>query len=344
MFPFHAETPIAERIETLPRLLGKPVNLTATLSCGQSFRWRKINSQNGVKWQGVVGSSVVELKAKNNDTSEIDFKVYPPKSIDEQTAIEYFGLNSDLQQILTSISRDPFISQSIDFGIGLRILRQDAWECLASFICAINTNITNITTMVEGLCQKIGNKINSNHGRYHSFPSIERVAKASIADLNACKLGFRSQYLRETARRLVIEEEVLKLADLKKVSYEDAHKALISRVVGEKRLPGVGPKVADCVLLFSLGKTESFPIDTWMEKVIRTKYYELLINSDLKSFLNLDKQRHLSLQTYRKLSKTLRSYFGKYAGYAQEYLYHFARNNPSALLLCRPAPREILSQ
>jgi N-glycosylase/DNA lyase len=315
---------LEQRLSAIPTLFGRPISLNATLNCGQAFRWKKDKEE----WIGVIGDSVIKL-GENPSSLEIDFTTYPRQAYNEKFLTHYFGLGLDLSPVLRSVNRDEVISRAIDFGLGLRILNQDPWECLASFICATNTSIRNVLSMIQHLSQKFGKRIECPDGILYTFPSSRKIANAGINELISCKLGFRGKFLKKTAS--VISRGEFAIDGMKSKTYEEAHEAMISQIFGKKQLLGIGPKVADCVLLFSLEQTEAFPIDVWMKKIIRRKYQKLLADPRLQAFL-YSTENQVSIGVYRALSRIFRNYFGKYAGYAQEYLYHFARNNDSLFL------------
>lgn len=226
---------------------------------------------------------------------------------------KYFGLNDDLSLVLNWIRKDGHMKKVIKALKGLRILRQNGWECLISYICATYKNLTAIERMLFNLSRKFGEKIVFENREFYSFPKPQKLAKASIQELASCGLGYRARYVAETARKIANGD--FDIEELQAKPFEEARKALLT-------LPGVGPKVADCVLLFSLEKLEAFPVDVWMKRVI-IKYYASYFEQEFIKRISLKKS--LTRAEYEKLSFFGRSYFGKFAGYAQEYLYHFER-------------------
>lgn len=268
-----------------------PFNLDYTLSCGQVFRWCRTDEG----WLGIVDGSIVTIVQNEN---HLTFHMYPEDK--GKTFIKrYFRLDDDLPRIISTIRRDETISNAVDVLHGLRLVRQDPWECLISFICATYTNIPRIRGMVENLSRKFGERIESEYGTFHAFPSRDTLAKATLVDLKECGLGFRSKYVLETVQTI---QEGFNLECLRKLCYEDAEKRLLT-------LPGVGRKVADCVLLFSLDKLDAFPVDVWISRIME-RYYP----SQLASLSSLAKDKRIGVFG--------RLYFSTYAGYAQEYLYH----------------------
>lgn len=278
-----------------------PFNLEASLCCGQVFRWSKL----GEWWYGVVRDKAFKVRQADD---ELEFE-----NADSSFVKNYFGLDDDLPTILLQISKDKHVRQAIRMFRGLRILRQDPWECLISYICATYKNIAAIEQMLHSLSETYGDEVTLNGFSCHTFPTPEKLAKASIAELAKCGLGYRAKYVGETAQR--VQEEGFELGHLQKMPYDKAKKELVS-------LPGVGLKVADCILLFSVGKSEAFPVDVWMKRVIVNHYSD---HFPQEFITKISEERSLSDREYERLNSFGRLYFGKYAGYSQEYLYHYER-------------------
>jgi N-glycosylase/DNA lyase len=229
--------------------------------------------------------------------------------------VQYFGLDDDLQKISASIDRDAHIRKALSAFWGLRLIRQEPWECLISYICATYKNIPAIRHMLLQLSRKFGDKKIFDGCDFFTFPTPEKLACASEKSLATCGLGYRAKYVQATSKRIF--EKDFELETLRQLPYEKAKNQLCS-------LTGVGPKVADCVLLFSLGKTEAFPVDRWVERVILNHYAQQL-QPELAQ--RLSRKEGLTNSDYALLSSFGRRYFGEYAGYAQEYLYHYERMN-----------------
>jgi N-glycosylase/DNA lyase len=227
--------------------------------------------------------------------------------------VHYFGLEDDLQKISAEIGKDPHIRKALSAFWGLRVIRQPPWECLISYICATYKNIPAIQHMLLSLSRRFGEKLVFDGYAFYTFPTPEKLAHASEASLASCGLGYRAKYVQATSKRIF--ESSFELESLRQLPYEQAKKQLC-------RLAGVGSKVADCVLLFSLGKTEAFPVDRWVERVILNHYFQQLAPELAQ---RLSRKDGLSNSDYAKLNEFGRQYFGKYAGYAQEYLYHYER-------------------
>jgi N-glycosylase/DNA lyase len=275
--------------------------LDATLCCGQAFRWNKKDEW----WFGIVGDTALKIRQLDD---ELEFENAEPEFVHE-----YLSLDDDLERIFAQIGKDERVKNAIREFAGLRILRQDPWECLVSYICATYKNIPAIKQMLNNLARKFGEKTFLDNKTFYGFPSPEKLAEATFKDLKKCGLGYRAKYLYEMARRVC--ECDFDFGRLKKEPYERAKEKLLC-------FPGVGLKVADCVLLFSLGKLEAFPVDVWIKRIVM-KYYPSHFSEDFVR-RGSDKKSP-SDSEYRKLNEFGRRYFGEYAGYAQEYLYHYER-------------------
>ena len=278
-----------------------PFNLDVTLCCGQVFRW----DRKGDWWYGVVGDRPFKVR---QSSAELEFE-----GADEALVVRYFGLGDDLQKIGASIGRDEHIRKALRAFWGLRLVRQEPWECLVSYICATYKNIPAIRQMLLKLSRKFGKKKVFDGGEFFTFPSPKKLACATEKSLAECGLGYRAKYVQATSKRIF--EGDFELESLRRLPYLQAKKQLCS-------LAGVGPKVADCVLLFSLGKTEAFPVDRWVERVILNHYARELSPELARKLVRRD---GLTNSDYAMLNAFGREYFGEYAGYAQEYLYHYER-------------------
>ena len=276
-------------------------DLDFSLCCGQVFRWRKVEGW----WYGVVGDNVFKVRQCG---AELEFE-----NVSAEFVRYYFGLNDDLTQISGCITKDPRMKAALHSFKGLRIARQVPWECLISFICATYKSIAAIELMLKKLSVKFGEKRVFDGLDFYTFPTAEKLASLSENALRECGLGYRARYVQATAKK--IHEKRLDLEELKHLPYLEARKTLLE-------LPGVGLKVADCVLLFSLEKLEAFPVDVWVKRVILNHYAEQLPADLVKKLRSHDS---LTNGEYEKISAFARAYFGAYAGYAQEYLYHYER-------------------
>jgi len=277
-------------------------DLDISLCCGQVFRFKKQKDW----WYGISGDKVFKIRQINNC---LEFE-----GVDVEFVKTFFGLEDNLAEIIKSVNKDSYIAAAIRQFKGLRLIRQNSWECLISFICATYKNIAAIEQTLFKISQKYGDLCCFEGQNFWLFPSMEQLADASIHGLEECSLGYRAKYVRATAKR--IWDEQINLENFKQLSYVEAKRRLFE-------FSGVGLKVADCTLLFSLEKREAFPVDIWIKRILLNHYAEKL-PQDLAE--KLQKHNSLSNVEYEKLSTFARNYFGNYAGYAQEYLYHYARN------------------
>ncbi len=282
-----------------------PFDLEHTLGCGQVFRWKKFDGW----WYGVVKKKVVKIRQIAN---KLEFQIFPSES-DAEFIKDYLRLDDNLPLILSKIDKDQHIQSAIHHSYGLRITRQDPWECLISYICATYKNIPAIKNMILNLTREFGKKMRVDHHDFYTFPEPSDLAEATAEELKKCKLGFRAKRVLETSR--IIHNREFDLEALRMADYEEAKRELL-------RLPGVGQKVADCVLLFSLGKLETFPVDIWMKRVILESYSARFEKSFIKRIF---KKSSITPCEYEDISSFGREYFGEYAGYAQEYLFHYKR-------------------
>jgi N-glycosylase/DNA lyase len=276
-------------------------DLDFSLCCGQVFRWKKLDGW----WYGVVGEEIVKIRQCG---AELEFE-----GVTEEFVRCFFGLNDDLEQISRCICKDPYIQKALCRFEGLRIVRQQPWECLIGFICATYKSIAAIEGMLSKISEKYGEKRFFDGKEFYTFPNVERLALASENGLRECGLGYRAKYVQATAKQ--VRDEGIALENLKALPYVDARKKLLE-------FQGVGLKVADCVLLFSLEKSEAFPVDVWIKRVILNHYADHFPETLVKRMQN---RPSLTNSEYLKIGDFARSYFGSYAGYAQEYLFHFER-------------------
>jgi len=279
----------------------RPFNLDYTLQCGQVFRWEKRDDW----WHGVVAGRAIKVR-QIHDVMEYE-------GAETGFVQKYFRLDDPLPAILLKISKDAYIRDAIRNFHGLRLIRQDPWECLISYICATYKNIPAIKNMVNNLSEQFGSEVTLDDHRFYAFPRPDSLANASVTELARCKLGFRAKHVQETARQ--IEDGSVSFDGLESMRYEAAKHELL-------KLPGVGNKVADCVLLFSLNKLEAFPVDVWIKKTILNNYHEHFGDAFRQKASG---KKSLTLGEYRRISSFAREYFGEYAGYAQQYLFHKER-------------------
>ncbi|MEM2210893.1 MAG: DNA glycosylase [Nitrososphaerales archaeon] len=288
-----------------------PFNLDYTLNSGQVFKWEKMDGW----WYGVVNDSILKMKQMGN---KLFFTIHPDRGI--EFIYNYFRLDDNLPSILNSINKDPIINDAINRYYGLRLIRQDPWECLISFICATNNKIPNIQRMIKRLSEGYGNKLKFEGKVFYTFPKPQSLAYANLDKLKSYGLGYRAKFVINAAKLVASQE--LDLNKLIHLDYYTARENLLTKHMNRKLLLGVGLKVADCVLLFSLNKLNSFPIDVWILRVI-INFYNHLFDKD---FITHIKEKRLNDWIYNKIAERMRAYFGDFAGYAQEYLYYYIRH------------------
>jgi N-glycosylase/DNA lyase len=286
--------------------LSQPFSLDYTLNSGQTFRWRKL----GVSWYGTIGSTAVKV-TQIKDTLQIESET----ELGEEVILKYFGLEDDLSTIYESISRDRFIAAVLKKYEGLRIIRQDPWETIFSFITATNISIKRVEKTLSKLCAKIGAAKMLNGVSLYTFPTPQTVLEFGEDGLRGVGFGYRAPWLLEAAKIVASRQDLI--LNLIEESYESA-RALLMR----SKIKGLGEKAADCILLFGFHKLESFPIDRWVRQSIANNYAHLF---DDKIITNLKAKRSLDRVSYNKIRKTMIEYFGRYAGYAQQYLFMYER-------------------
>ncbi len=267
-------------------------DLAGTLESGQAFRWNHVDGG----WNGVIQNHWVRLRA---DKFSISAEAAQPVA-DWSWLINYLQTDLDLNAVVASFPDDEPIRAAVNACRGLRLLRQDPWECLASFILSSTKQIVQIRQIVSVLCERFGEPIPAAppYAPAFGFPSPARLARAREAELRACKMGFRAPYLLETAR--AVTDGTIDLEKLRELPVEIAREELV-------KLPGVGRKIADCVLLFAYGFQAAFPVDVWVIKALQKLYFP---------------RRRASAKRLRHFSET---HFGPNAGYAQQYLFHYMR-------------------
>ena len=265
--------------------------------CGQCFRW---NKQPNGSYTGVFKNNVLNVALENG---QIIFQGICNGNTQE-IVNEYFDLHRDYTKIQESLSKiDEPLKISIQYGKGIRLLNQDLWETIISFIISANNNIPRIKGIIERLSKQYGKQIKWNNQIYYTFPTPEELAKASVADLRDLGLGFRDQRVYETTK-IIVSKQV----DLAKLEKEKSTKKIREILL---TLPGVGPKVADCIMLFSTLKClDVFPVDVWVRRVMNELYFKLPEENKLK-------REQIEQLAYEK--------YGNLAGIAQQYLFYWKR-------------------
>lgn len=295
-------------------LAGVPFSLEYTLESGQVFRW--VNR--GEWWYGVVRGGVLKIRQEGEtlrcQTSE--------DQLDSVFVRKYFGLDLDLERVYSTMARDETLARAVQKFYGLRIIRQDRWECLGSFVLATNSNIPSIGRMIANVSSAFGEPFSYEGARYAAFPEPGKISAANVSELEECGLGYRASYLKRVAEAVDLGK--VDFSEVALLDYGPARDLLLSRLFGEKILLGVGPKVADCVLLFSCEKLQAFPIDVWISRAL-ARYYPDLLEAKLRRKISGKAKARLTRGEYDRTSESVRNYFGEFAGYAQQYLYMLAR-------------------
>lgn len=272
-------------------------NLTHIFECGQCFRW---NKNKDMSYTGIVGKNVINISKINND---IYVRSFGEDGL-ETLFNTYFDMNTDYEKIKNKLRKiDGFMEESIKYGDGIRLLNQDLWETIISFIISANNNIPRIKGIIERICKRYGNKIVWNGIEYYSFPTPEQLGKATIQDLRILGLGFRDVRVYETTKMVINGE----------IDFDKLHKEKNTQIVRDEllKLPGVGPKVGDCILLFStLKRLDVFPIDVWVRRVMN----ELYIHNEDENKVNK-----------KLVLKIANEKFGNLCGIAQQYLFYWKR-------------------
>ena len=254
------------------------LDLELTLDCGQAFRW--IREPDG-SWSGVASGVYLNIYKSGDD---FVFKNTSKESF-ENVWVHYFDLNKDYAKICKTLKQDSLISKTIDDYYGIRILNQDSWEALCSFVISQQNNIKRIKGIIDRLCRLYGDEVESG---WYSFPSAQRLSQLSVEDFEALGTGYRAKYLKSLADGVACGE--IDLQKIKALSLDDARRELL-------KIYGVGIKVANCALLFGFEFYDAFPVDVWMKRVM--EYYP----------------------------NGLPQCFDGIGGIAQQYLFHWARNN-----------------
>ena len=273
-------------------------NLVKTLDSGQVFHWQKM----GNGFVGAIGDLAVYVK-QHCDFLEVRCGATPHLTRQRRAlpgiVAHYFSLDHPLAEICDSFPKDPAMNASRDFCRGVRIIRQPKWECLATFICSSMKQVAHIRQISLALRRRFSEQLRIGNHVVYAFAPAYRIARASESALRECALGYRAKNLRATARLVGSGE-----ADL------EAWSTLSDGELRKKlcELPGVGPKIANCVMLFGYERLRAFPIDVWIERVLRQQYFP--------------RRKKMTAQRLRQFTET---YFGEHGGYAQQYLFHHAR-------------------
>ena len=272
-------------------------DLEKTLESGQVFHWQRI----GDGFVGAIGDLPVYVEQRGNVLTVRDGEAArSPRLSLRRIVARYFALDHPLGEICNSFPKDPVMNAARKFCHGLRIIRQPKWECLATFICSSMKQVAHIRQISLALRKRFGERRRIGNQFVYAFASPQRLAQASEKELLECKLGYRAKNLRATAR--LVSSGQADVEGWSALSDAELRKQLCA-------LPGVGPKIANCVMLFAYERLRAFPIDVWIERVLRQHYFS--------------RRMKMSAQRLRHFSET---YFGEHGGYAQQYLFHQARS------------------
>ncbi|EJP6472213.1 DNA-3-methyladenine glycosylase 2 family protein [Clostridium botulinum] len=269
--------------------------------CGQCFRWYKEKENS---YTGVAYGKVIEVEKVNNDVilynaTEEEFK---------NIWAEYFDLYRDYGEIKNILSKDDILAKSVEFGHGIRLLKQDPFEIIVSFIISANNRIPMIKRAIKNISEKWGNSVEYKGNIYYSFPTVNQLKDATEEELKACGVGFRAKYIKDTVNKIyknsIKDDSYEKEYDMSwiKMQPDDlCHKML-------QNYNGIGAKVADCAMLFSMGKYSAFPVDVWVKRAMQ--YFYLAPDVSLKKIRDFGREK-----------------FGELSGFAQQYLFYYAREN-----------------
>src|SRR5205809_285520 len=273
-------------------------DLEMTLNSGQVFHWEK----DGNGFVGIIGQYAVYAE-QDDDILKVRFGGTPKPTRETRVlpriVAHYFALDHPLQEICASFPKDPTMNAARDFCRGLRIIRQPKWECLATFMCSSMKQVAHIRQISLALRNRFGERRKSGSRVMYTVPSPQRIAGAFENQLRECKLGYRTKNLRATAQ--LVSSGECDLESWSAFPDGDLRKNMCE-------LPGVGVKIANCVMLFAYERLRAFPIDVWIERVLRQRYFP--------------RRKKITAQQLREFSET---YFGEHGGYAQQYLFHHAR-------------------
>ena len=270
----------------------KNFNIKQVVECGQCFRWKKVTDSNYI---GVAYGRVIEVVQEDDkiqilNTTEEDFN---------NIWQEYFDFDRDYSEVKDKLIDDELLKKSMEFGYGVRVLNQEPFEILISFIISARNSIPVISKTINNISKKYGTKLQYKGEDYYTFPTIEQLSIATEDDIRETGASFRSKYIVDTVRRL--KDGELSLEEIMALNDDECHTKL-------QEFKGVGAKVADCVMLFSMKKTSAFPVDVWVKRAMIYFY-------DAKD------------SSLNKIRIFARDRFGELSGFAQQYLFYYAREN-----------------
>lgn len=267
-------------------------NLNHIFDCGQCFRW---NEQEDGSYIGVAFGKVIEVKKVENDvilynTTEEEF---------EKIWVDYFDLYRDYDTVKEILSQDEILKKSVEYGWGIRLLQQDPFEIIVSFITSANNRIPMIKRAINNICKKWGEEVKYKNNKYYTFPDIETLKGCTIEELEECGTGFRAKYIKNTIDAILNGDANIEY--IKELKDDECHTEL-------QKFSGVGPKVADCIMLFSMNKYSAFPVDVWVKRAMQ--HFYLAPDVSLKKIRDFGREK-----------------FKFFSGFAQQYLFYYAREN-----------------
>ena len=268
------------------------IDIDNSINSGQVFLWQKSKNY----WYGIDGQNILKINQKGKIKSMQNMKT------------SFLRENDDIEKIIKSVSKDKTIKKAVKKYEGLRIFNQDPFQCMISFIISSNSNIQKIKSSLEKISRKFGKKVVIEDQEFFLFPKPEKIAKASISEIKTCGVGYRAPFIKEAAK--MVTEKKINFEYLKNSNYDETKRNL-------RLIPGIGNKVADCIMLFSLNKLDAFPLDTWMIKILE-KYYSKEFQIETKT---------ITEKQYEILHEKIVDYFGPYCGFAQQFLFKMEREN-----------------
>ena len=266
------------------------IDVDNSINSGQVFLWQKSKEN----WYGIDGQNILKINQRGKIKSISNIKT------------NFFRKNDDIENIIKSISKDETIKKAVKEYKGLRIFNQDPFQCMISFIISSNSNIQKIKNSLEKISKKFGIKVIIQNKEFFLFPKPEKIAQASINEIKTCGVGYRAPFIKEAAK--MVTSKKVNFENLKNNDYNETKRNL-------RLIPGIGNKVADCIMLFSLNKLDAFPLDTWMIKILE-KYYSKEFKIETKT---------ITQKQYELLHEKIVNYFGPYCGYAQQFLFKMER-------------------
>ena len=276
-------------------LAGASLNIESTLFSGQTFRWRK----HGEWYEGVISGEYVCLRGAGEG---IEYVTSDDGDGSMASRLrDYFSLDVDLPKVYAVLSRDEELRGAVERYRGMRVLRQDPWETVLSFLCAQNSNVQRITRNVEDMCLSFGRPLSLGDRTRHSYPTPEALAEAGEQALRDLGLGYRARYVASAAEKVAAGE--IDLMRLRETPFDDALETLMT-------LDGVGDKVANCIMLFCMEKPQAFPVDTHILQVLRERF---------------PKPHPVHSSDIRRVREWAQEHFAPFAGYANHYLFHSRR-------------------